>query len=150
MSSSELQNLYQQVILDHSRAPHGFGLQAGAVAKSHQVNPTCGDEITLELHLEPGTDVVSSIHWIGQGCAISQASASLFSDLAQGLTLAELTSRIESFRESMRSRGTIEPDEELFGDAVVLGGVSKYIARVKCAMLAWVAAEHTIVQVTAA
>lgn len=150
MSSSELQSLYQEVILDHSRAPHGFGLQHGAIAQSHQVNPTCGDEITLELHLKPGTDVVSSVHWVGQGCAISQASASLFTDLAAGLTLAELTTRIDSFREAMRSRGTIAPDEALLGDAVVLGGVSKYIARVKCAMLAWVAAEHTILQATAA
>ncbi len=149
MSSSELQNLYQQVILDHSRAPHGFGLHDGAIAESHQVNPTCGDEITLQLHLDPGTDVVSAVRWIGQGCAISQASASLFVDLATGLTLAEITTRIDSFREAMRSRGTIEPDEDLLGDAVVLGGVSKYIARVKCAMLAWVAAEHAILQASA-
>jgi nitrogen fixation NifU-like protein len=150
MSSSDLQNMYQEVILDHSRKPHGFGLVDGAAATSHQVNPTCGDEVTLELHLEPGTDIVSSVRWIGHGCAISQASASLFSDLAPGLTLPELSERIDSFRVAMRSRGEIEPDEELLGDAVVLGGVSKYIARVKCAMLAWVAAEHTILQATSA
>ena len=150
MSSSEMQNLYQQVILDHSRRPHGFGLTAGAVASSHQVNPTCGDEITLELHLEQGTDVISSLNWTGQGCAISQASASLLTDLAAGLTLADLNTRIDAFRTAMRSRGTIEPDEDLLGDAVVLGGASRYVARVKCAMLAWVAAEHAIAQATAA
>ena len=147
MSSSELQGLYQQVILDHARAPHGFGLVEGAVASSHQLNPTCGDEITLELHLEAGSDVVREIRWEGHGCAISQASASLFAGLADGLTLPEITTRIDSFREVMRSRGTIEPDEDLLGDAVVLGGTSKYMARVKCAMLAWVAAEHAISQV---
>lgn len=150
MSSSEMQNLYQQVILDHSRRPHGFGLVDGAVASSHQVNPTCGDEITLELHLEPGTGVVTSLNWTGQGCAISQASASLLSDLAAGLTLADLNIRIDAFRTAMRSRGTIEPDEDLLGDVVVLGGASRYVARVKCAMLAWVAAEHAIAQATAA
>lgn len=150
MSSTELQNLYQEVILDHSRKPHGFGLKEGATAQSHQINPTCGDDITLELHLEAGTDIVSAVRWVGSGCAISQASASLFSDLATGLTLPELTIRIDAFRVAMRSRGEIEPDEDLLGDAVVLGGVSKYIARVKCAMLAWVAAEHTILQATAA
>jgi len=149
MSTTDLQNLYQEVILDHSRRPHGFGLQPGADSHSHQLNPTCGDEITLELHRDHATDVVTSVRWEGHGCAISQASASLFSGLAEGLTTAEITTRIDSFREAMRSRGTIEPDEELLGDAVVLGGVSKYIARVKCAMLAWVAAEDALAKLTA-
>ena len=150
MSSTELQALYQELILDHSRHPQGFGLKDGAVAQSHQVNPTCGDEVTLQLHVEPGTDVVSAVTWEGHGCAISQASASLFTEMAVGLPLADLQQRIDLFRTAMRSRGAIEPDEELLGDAAALGGVSKYIARVKCAMLAWVAAEHAIVQVNAA
>jgi nitrogen fixation NifU-like protein len=150
MSSEDLQGMYQEVILDHSRKPQGYGLLHGAAAESHQVNPTCGDEITLELHLVDGTDTVSSIRWEGHGCAISQASASLFSSLVPGLTTDEVTVRIDAFRTAMRSRGTIEPDEDLLGDAVVLGGVSKYVARVKCAMLSWVAAEHAIAQVRAA
>jgi nitrogen fixation NifU-like protein len=150
MSSSELQNLYQELILDHSRHPIGFGLADGASAQSHQVNPTCGDEITLELHMAPDGDVVEAVRWAGHGCAISQASASLFTEMATGRTLAELDERIDVFRTAMRSRGTIEPDEELLGDAAALGGVSRYIARVKCAMLAWVAAEHAIAQVRAA
>jgi nitrogen fixation NifU-like protein len=149
MTSSELQSLYQELILDHSRHPQGFGLREGAAASSHQVNPTCGDEVTLELHVTPGTDVVSAITWEGHGCAISQASASLFSEMAGGLTLPQLDERIDAFRTAMRSRGTIEPDEQLLGDAAVLGGVSKYIARVKCAMLAWVAAEHAIAELAA-
>ena len=145
--SSDLENLYQQIILDHAKRPKGYGLAAVASGESHQVNPTCGDEITLQLVVDGG--VVEAVHWEGHGCAISQASASLFTDVAAGLTTGELTDRIDSFREVMRSRGTIEPDEELFGDAVVLGGVSKYMARVKCAMLAWVAAEHALAQAAA-
>jgi len=150
MTSSELQSLYQEIILDHQKRPHGFGLEPGAAASSHQVNPTCGDEVTLELHLDTQTGAVTSVRWEGHGCAISQASASLFTEMAAGLTLEELDVRIDAFRTALRSRGTIEPDEELLGDAAVLGGVSKYIARVKCAMLAWVAAEHAIAQVRAA
>ncbi|HEY0259899.1 MAG TPA: SUF system NifU family Fe-S cluster assembly protein [Lacisediminihabitans sp.] len=147
--SSELEGLYQQVILDHARRPHGFGLVPGATSQSHQINPTCGDEITLELHVEPGSDIVTAMRWEGHGCAISQASASLLTDVADGLTTTELSRRIDSFRLAMRSRGTIEPDEDLLGDAVVLGGVSRYAGRVKCAMLAWVAAEHAIAQAAA-
>ncbi|QWT24372.1 SUF system NifU family Fe-S cluster assembly protein [Subtercola sp. PAMC28395] len=143
MSSGELQGLYQQVILDHARERHGFGLSAGAAAESHQVNPTCGDEITLQLHLDE-KGAITSLAWEGHGCAISQSSASLLSDLAPGLSIDGLSERIDAFRLAMRSKGTIEPDEELLGDAVVLGGTSRYIARVKCAMLAWVAAEGAI------
>jgi nitrogen fixation protein NifU and related proteins len=142
--SSAMESLYQEVILDLSRHPHGRGLEPDPAAESHQVNPTCGDEITLQLHLEPDGDHIRAVRWEGHGCAISQASASLFSDLAPGLTIAELSTRIDVFRIAMRSRGTIEPDEELLGDAVALGGVSRYVARVKCAMLAWVAGEEAI------
>jgi nitrogen fixation NifU-like protein len=140
-----MESLYQQVILDLSRRPHGRGLEPEPAGQSHQINPTCGDEITLQVHLEPDGERIRAIRWEGQGCSISQASASLFSDLAPGLTLAELSTRIDAFRIAMRSRGTIEPDEELLGDAVALGGVSRYVARVKCAMLAWVAGEEAIV-----
>lgn len=141
---SGMESLYQQVILDHSRTPHGVGLRGDAAASSHQVNPTCGDEVTLELHL--AGDVISAISWEGHGCAISQSSASMLSDLAAGLTLPELTERIGAFREVMQSRGTLEPDEDLLGDAVVLAGASRYVARVKCAMLAWVAAEAALAE----
>ena len=147
MASAGLEGLYQQLILDHSRTPHGYGLSDGAAASSHQLNPTCGDEVTLELHLDG--DAISAIRWEGHGCSISQASASLLAELASGLTPSDLAVRIDSFREAMRSRGTIEPDEELLGDAVVLGGVSRYVARVKCAMLAWVAAEDAITRLPA-
>lgn len=142
MSSSDLQNLYQQVILDYSKNPYGVGLLGDAAGSSHQLNPTCGDEITLEVHLDG--DTVTRLRWEGHGCAISQASASLLTELAEGLTVEDLRVRIDAFRTAMQSRGKIAPDEELLGDAVALGGVSKYVARVKCAMLGWVAAEHAL------
>ncbi|NUL44329.1 SUF system NifU family Fe-S cluster assembly protein [Cellulosimicrobium funkei] len=147
MSSSELQNLYQQVILDYSKNPYGVGLLGSAAGQSHQLNPTCGDEITLEVHLsgEGADQVVERIRWEGHGCAISQASASLLTELAEGLRVEDLRTRIDAFRTAMQSRGKIAPDEELLGDAVALGGVSRYVARVKCAMLGWVAAEHALV-----
>ncbi|GAB3615840.1 SUF system NifU family Fe-S cluster assembly protein [Okibacterium endophyticum] len=148
MGSSELQSLYQQVILDHSREKHGFGLASGASAESHQVNPTCGDELTLQLHVSDG--VVERITWEGAGCSISMASASLLSDLATGLSVAELPERIGLFRELMQSRGAGVADDEPLGDAAALEGVSKYVARVKCAMLAWVALEHDLAQLHAA
>lgn len=143
MTSGDMQNLYQELVLDHSRTPHGFGLRDEVVAQSHQLNPTCGDEVTLQVHR--GADgTIEAIAWEGHGCAISQASASMLAVIAEGLTVAELEQRINVFREAMRSRGKIEPDEELLGDAAALGGVSRYVARVKCAMLAWVAAEDAM------
>jgi len=143
MTSPELEELYREVILDHSRRPHGKGLLGDTPANSHQINPTCGDELTVELHLDEQSHV-TSVNWDGHGCAISQASASLLSDVAAGLTVDELTTRIGIFREAMHSRGAIAPSEELFGDAAALAGVSRYSARVKCAMLAWVAAEQAL------
>jgi nitrogen fixation NifU-like protein len=141
--STELEQLYQEVILDHSKHPHGRGLRAGTAASSHQINPTCGDVVTFELHL--GADGrVTDGRWDGHGCAISQASASLLSDVVPGLSPAELRERIDGFRTALRSRGAIAPDEDLVGDAAALAGVSRYPARVKCAMLAWVAAEDAL------
>ncbi|MET0714812.1 MAG: Fe-S cluster assembly sulfur transfer protein SufU, partial [Mycetocola sp.] len=139
---------YQQVILVHSREKHGFGLQPTADASSHQLNPTCGDQLTLQLHASDG--VISSVTWEGAGCSISMASASLLSDLAPGLTLDDARERIALFRELMHSRGAgIDDEDELLGDAIVLEGVSKYVARVKCAMLAWVALEADLTQLDA-
>ena len=141
--SDELEQLYQEVILDHSRRPHGRGLTGGTEASSHQINPTCGDEVTFELHLDADGRIADG-RWDGHGCAISQASASLLSMVVPGLTAAELRERIDGFRTAMRSRGALAPDEELVGDAAALAGVSRYPARVKCAMLAWVAAEDAL------
>lgn len=146
MSGGELASLYQQVILEHSRERHGFGLSQSADAQSHQVNPTCGDEVTLQLHLDHGSGRIASLSWEGRGCAISTASASLLADLVHDLDSQDLTARIEHFRSMLRSKGAMRPDEDLLEDAVALQGVSRYIARVKCAMLPWVACEHAMAQ----
>lgn len=143
---SDLESLYQQVILDHSREKHGFGLRDAAAASSHQLNPTCGDELTLQVQLTEDSQTIEAITWEGAGCSISMASASLLSDLAAGMPLADAPPRIALFRELMRSRGAGVDDDEPLGDASVLEGVSRYIARVKCAMLAWVALEDSLAQ----
>jgi nitrogen fixation NifU-like protein len=148
--SSDLQQLYQQIILDHAKSRHGAGLAdapAGdRVGESHMLNPTCGDEITLRaaVHASGESLTVSGISWEGQGCSISMASASVLHDLAVGMDRAELLQLVDNFREMMRSRGAVEADEEILGDAAAFSGVSRYPARVKCAMLAWVALEEAL------
>ncbi|GAB3576804.1 SUF system NifU family Fe-S cluster assembly protein [Leifsonia lichenia] len=143
MSSSDLQNLYQQVILDHAKQKHGYGLQLGAAGSSHQLNPTCGDEVTLNVH-PSAAGGVASISWEGHGCSISTASASLLSDIVHDVSREQLTDAVAAFRELMQSKGAIDGDEELLGDAVALAGVSKYVTRIKCAMLPWVALEDAL------
>ena len=145
------ESMYQEIILDHYRNPRHKGLREGSPSgytEVHHVNPTCGDEVTLRIHTEG--DTITSLSWEGHGCAISQASASLLSDVIVDLDRAAVQERIDAFRELMRSKGTLEGDEDLLGDAVVLGGVSRYIARVKCAMLAWVALEDAMAKTPAA
>ncbi|MEE9095611.1 Fe-S cluster assembly sulfur transfer protein SufU [Pseudarthrobacter phenanthrenivorans] len=145
-----LDQLYQQIILDHSKARHGSGLaateapQGTSTGQSHQLNPVCGDEVTLRLAVQDGK--VAQIAWDGAGCSISMASASVLTDLAQGMTLAELHEVIDSFREVLRSRGKVHADPELLGDAAAFEGVARYAARVKCAMISWVAAEDALNQ----
>lgn len=145
-----LDQLYQQIILDHSKARHGSGL-AGIAAparastgQSHQLNPVCGDEVTLRVAVEDGK--VAQISWDGAGCSISMASASVLSELAEGMTVDELHAVIDNFREVLRSRGKIQADPEVLGDAAAFEGVARYAARVKCAMLSWVAAEDALNQ----
>lgn len=149
---SELDALYRELILDHSKHPQHFGLvdegdapaAAGTYGTSHQKNPVCGDEITLRARVDG--ESVADVTWEGRGCSISQASASMLADLVadEGLSRAETVALIEGFREALRSRGQLELDEEVYGDAAALSGVSKFSARVKCAMLAWVALEDAI------
>ena len=143
MSSSDLQSLYQQVILDHARERHGYGLRSEASASSHQINPTCGDEVTLNVH-RSADGAIASISWEGHGCSISTASASLLSDLAHDVSDRQVTDAVAAFRELMQSKGALEGDEELLGDAVALAGVSRYVTRIKCAMLPWVALEDAL------
>lgn len=149
-----LESLYQELILDHAKRRVGFGLapeaEAEATATSHQRNPICGDEIDVRVRVDG--DAVAEITWEGAGCSISQASASMLAELvakdpdgaARELSREEASVLVEHFREALRSRGTVLLDEEEFGDASALSGVSKYTARVKCAMLAWVAFEDAL------
>ncbi|MFE7845458.1 Fe-S cluster assembly sulfur transfer protein SufU [Microbacterium sp. NPDC057407] len=143
---SGLESLYQELILDHSKRRVGFGLadEEGRSATSHQHNPLCGDEITLRLRLDSDGDAIRDVTWEGNGCSISQASASMLAELVDGMPRAEASALIDGFREALRSRGTIELDEDVYLDAAALSGVSKYVARVKCAMLAWVALEDDL------
>lgn len=145
---SELDTLYRELILDHSKHPQHFGLAAeeGASATSHQRNPVCGDEITLRARVHTDGDTIRDVTWEGSGCSISQASASMLSDLMDGVTRDEARTLIDGFREALRSRGQLELDEDVYGDAAALTGVSKFSARVKCAMLAWVALEDALVR----
>jgi nitrogen fixation NifU-like protein len=146
---SELDGLYQQLILDHAKRPIGKGTLAevpGALTASHfELNPSCGDEITLSIAVDPGTGTIADLAWEGAGCTISMASASVLSQLVRDADLptpAEVHALIASFRSMIQSRGAeFEPDEDLLGDAVAFQGVSKYVMRIKCAMLAWVALE---------
>ncbi|WP_433888729.1 Fe-S cluster assembly sulfur transfer protein SufU [Streptomyces sp. CA-111067] len=135
----KLDSMYQDVILDHYKHPHGRGLREGQ-AEVHHVNPTCGDEITLRVRMDG--DTIGDVSYEGQGCSISQASASVLNDLLVGKDLGEAQKIQETFRELMLSKGQLEPDEameEVLEDAVAFAGVSKYPARVKCALLSWMA-----------
>ncbi len=137
----QLDNLYQEIILDHYKRPHGRGLREPYDTEAHHVNPTCGDEITVRVLLA-GTGssaVIKDLSYDGIGCSISQASVSVLYDLVTGRTVAEAFSLHDAFTELMTSRGKLEPDEELLEDAAAFAGVSKYPARVKCALLSWMA-----------
>ncbi len=144
MALDDFRNLYQELLIDHSRERHGFGLRENPSAESHQRNRSCGDELTLHVHV--GDGVIDAVTWDGQGCSISQASASMLSDLAAGATAAQISDIVAAFRTMLHSRGKDEGSEELLGDAISLSGVSKYPPRVNCAMLAWVALEVALGQ----
>jgi nitrogen fixation NifU-like protein len=133
-------DLYQELILDHAKAPHHAGLRAPYDVEVQQVNPVCGDEVTLRLHLAgTGLDaLVEDVSYDSQGCAISRASASVLTDLVIGRPVSHAVSTGEAVRQMVRSRD-VEPDEDVLGDAVALHGVAKYPARVKCALLSWTA-----------
>ena len=143
----ELDSLYQEVILDHYKRPLNKSLKGNPTIQVHHVNTSCGDEITLNLHTD-GT-LVSEVSWDGVGCSISQASTSVVSDLIRGRTINEALTIIEAFQAMIQSKGTDSGDEELLGDGVAFAGVSKFPARVKCALLGWMAVKDAISQATA-
>lgn len=145
----KLDSMYQEIILDHYRNPHHKGLRDPFDTEVHHVNPTCGDEVTLRVKLDgTGTDAkVVDVSYEGQGCSISQASASVMTDLVIGRTVAEALAVQEEFLHLMQSKGQAEPDEDVLEDAVAFAGVSKFPARVKCALLGWMAWRDATTQV---
>ncbi|HEY8489834.1 MAG TPA: SUF system NifU family Fe-S cluster assembly protein [Dehalococcoidia bacterium] len=135
---SELQELYQDIILDHNRNPRNFGRLEGADRTADGYNPVCGDRITLDLRLEDGR--IRDVAFKGSGCAISRASASLMTEAVKGLSQEQAERLFHAFH-AMLTRAPGEPfDAEELGDLEVLSGVAEYPARVKCATLAW----HTL------
>lgn len=143
----QLDSLYQEVILDHYKRPQHKGLATDFDAQVHHVNPSCGDEITLNVKL--AGDLVDAITWDGVGCSISQASVSILSDLLKGKSIADAEAVLNNFTELMQSKGTMVGDDEILEDAVALAGVSKFPARIKCALLGWMAYKDAVVQAQA-
>jgi nitrogen fixation NifU-like protein len=141
--------MYQEIILDHYRSPHRRGLREPFDAESFQVNPTCGDEVTLRVRLdgEGPAATVTDVSYQAQGCSISQAATSVLTDLVVGRTVADAFARQEAFLELLQGRGKVEPDEDLLEDGVAFAGVAQYPARVKCALLGWMAFKDAVARV---
>ena len=149
----KLESMYQEIILDHYRSPHHKGLRDGFGAEVHHINPTCGDEVTLRVHLDDESRgeqaIIKDVSYESQGCSISQASASVLTDLVIGKNVAEAFAVHEAFLELMQSKGEAEGDEDVLEDAVAFAGVSKFPARVKCALLSWMALKDATAQALA-
>ena len=149
--SLPMDSMYQQIILDHYKHPQNRGEIDPFDAEVHHVNPTCGDEVTLRVRLSDGE--IAELGWVGEGCSISQASTSVMSDLVVGKPIENALRLQEKFLELMQSQGQGELTEEeadALDDAVAFEGVSKYPARVKCALLGWLAMKSAVAQATAA
>lgn len=153
---STLESLYQALIIEHSKRPHGkqaLSAESESAAQTvlvshHELNPSCGDEITLEIAYDKAEQQIVDIGWAGDGCSISVASASVLSQLVkkQSLGLDDAQQLIDAFRDMLQSRNGAQADEDLLGDAVAFQGVAKFVMRIKCAMLAWVALEADLKQ----
>lgn len=141
----ELDSLYQEVILDHYKHPLNKGLSENYGAQVHHVNPSCGDEITLNVTAIDGK--ISAITWDGVGCSISQASVSIASDLLVNKSFDQAEAILSEFTELMQSKGTKEGNPDVLEDAVALAGVSKFPARIKCALLGWMAFKDAAVRI---
>ena len=138
--------MYQEVILDHYKHPHHRGLREPFGAEVHHVNPTCGDEVTLRVALSDDGETVADISYDGQGCSISQASTSVLTDQVIGQTVGDALKTVAAFTEMISSRGNVEGDEDVIGDGIAFAGVAKYPARVKCALLGWMAFKDAVAQ----
>ncbi|MFL6062161.1 MAG: Fe-S cluster assembly sulfur transfer protein SufU [Marmoricola sp.] len=140
--------LYQEIILDHYKNPHHAGLRDPYEAEVHHVNPTCGDEVTMRVHLSGAGDdpVVADVSYDAEGCSISQAAASVMTDLVIGKPLGEALTKHEVFLELMQGKGQVEPDEDVLEDGIAFAGVARFPARVKCALLSWMAFKDAALQ----
>ncbi|MBI4236491.1 MAG: SUF system NifU family Fe-S cluster assembly protein [Chloroflexi bacterium] len=127
-----LEDLYRDLILDHYRRPRNKGVAEGAQIDLHQNNPLCGDEIRLTIRLRDGR--IEDVEFLGQGCSISQSSASMMTERIKGLPVQEADKLAAAFRQMMRGG---EADENRLGELMALQGVSRYPVRIKCAVLAW-------------
>jgi nitrogen fixation NifU-like protein len=143
----KVEEMYQEIILDHYRAKHHSGLRDPYEAEVHHVNPSCGDEVTLRVHLDGST--VGDVSYEGLGCSISQASTSVMSDLVIGRDVADGLELHQEFLTLMQSKGTLEPDEDRLEDGIAFAGVSKFPARVKCALLGWSAFKDAVLRAQA-
>ena len=145
--SLSMDSMYQQIIIDHYKHPQHRGLPDDFDAEVHHVNPTCGDEVTVRVKLADGT--ISGLGWDGEGCSISQASTSVMSELVTGGPVSHAMELQEKFLELMQSQGNAElseADEDELEDAVAFEGVSRYPARVKCALLGWMAMKSAVAE----
>jgi nitrogen fixation protein NifU and related proteins len=140
----KVEELYQEIILDHYRSKHHSGLREPYQAEVYHVNPTCGDEVRLRVHLVG--DTVSDVSYEGVGCSISQASTSVMTDLVIGRDVAYGLGLYEEFLTMMQGKGQIEPNEERLEDGIAFAGVAKFPARVKCALIGWSAFRDAIIQ----
>ena len=142
-----IESMYREIILDHYKHPQHRGLSDPFDAEVHHVNPTCGDEVTLRVRVTDGA--IAELGWEGEGCSISQASTSVMSGLVVGKPIEDALALHEKFLELMQSRGDAElteADEDVLEDAVAFEGVSKYPARVKCALLGWMAMKSAVAE----
>ncbi|MGW0249819.1 Fe-S cluster assembly sulfur transfer protein SufU [Nocardia goodfellowii] len=142
-----MEQMYQEVILDHYKHPHHRGLREPFGAEVHHVNPTCGDEVTLRVNIADNGEV-TDVSYDGQGCSISQAATSILADQVIGLPVQQALKVVDSYSEMISSRGTVEGDEDVIGDGIALAGVAKYPARVKCALLGWMAFKDAVVRIS--
>ncbi|MDT5100590.1 MAG: nitrogen fixation protein NifU [Mycobacterium sp.] len=138
--------MYQEVILDHYKHPHHRGLREPFGAEVRHVNPTCGDEVTLRVELTDDGEQVVDVSYDGQGCSISQAATSVLADLVIGQGVGDALKTVAAFNEMISSRGNVAGDEDVIGDGIAFAGVAKYPARIKCALLGWMAFKDAVAQ----
>jgi nitrogen fixation NifU-like protein len=141
-------DLYQEIILEHSKRPLHAGLREPFNAQVHHVNPTCGDEVTLRVQLsgQGRSAVIADVSYDALGCSISTAATSVLADEVIGHNVTEALSSFAAMRKMLTSKGADPGDEDEIGDGVAFAGVSKYPARVKCALLGWMAFTDALTQ----